>query len=182
MQPVSRRVTLALAAALLVLLATAGSAGAVFSISSVVATPSTTEAGGHPDLTVVVNFSGDDTQLGSGAVAESPSTYTVHLGPGLFGNPLAAPTCTLADFQADRCPVTTIVGTGAQTFVAIRAPGAPTIQLPSVIYNLATTSPDQVTLLGVRTFGGNPGPITDPGFPTAPTASRVPFAVTLNPN
>jgi hypothetical protein len=186
MQPVPRRLTVAVAVALLILLAAAGSASAAFSVSSVVAAPSTTQAGGHPDLTVVVNFNGDNTQIGgpgaTNPVADSPRTYTVHLGPGLFGNPLAAPTCTLADFQADRCPVTTIVGSGAQTFIAILAPGAPTIQLPSIIYNLATETPDQVTLLGVRTFAGNPGPITDPGFPAAPTASRVPFAVTLNPN
>jgi len=187
MHHVPRRVTLAaVVVALVTLLAGAGSARAALSITSVVAAPSTTEAGGHPDLTVVVNFSGDDTQTGGTGltfpIADSPSRYTVHLGPGLFGNPLAAPTCALADFEADRCPVTTIVGTGAQSFVApLTAPGR-TIQLPSVIYNLATTSPDQVSLLGVRTFGGNPGPITDPGFPAAPTASRIPFAVTLNPN
>jgi len=187
MQPVPRRVMLAaVLVASLTLLAGAGSARAAFSISSVVAAPSTTQAGGHPDLTVVVNFSGDNTQIGgpgaTNPVADSPSRYTVHLGPGLFGNPLAAPTCTLADFQADRCPVTTIIGSGAQTFVAILAPGSPTIQLPSVIYNLATTSADQVTMLGVRTFAGDPGLLSDPAFPRAPTASRVPFAVTLNPN
>ncbi|MGN6189189.1 MAG: hypothetical protein ACTHOE_09835 [Conexibacter sp.] len=187
MHPVSRRVTLAaVVVALLTLLAGAGSARAAFSIPSVVAAPSTTEAGGHPDLTVVVNFSGDDTQIGgtgfTDPIADSPSRYTVHLGPGLFGNPVAAPTCALADFQADRCPLATIVGSGAQSFVAPLALPGRTVQLPSVIYNLATTSPDQVALLGVRTFGGNPGPITDPGFPAAPTASRIPFAVTLNPN
>src|SRR6185369_17622413 len=120
MRPV-RRVTLAvLVVALLTLVAGAGSARAAISISSVVAAPTTTQAGGHPDLTVVVNFSGDDTQIGgpglTNPVADSPSTYTVHLGPGLFGNPLAAPTCTLADFQADRCPVTTIVGSAFQSF------------------------------------------------------------------
>ncbi|MBS1868541.1 MAG: hypothetical protein JSS99_02660 [Actinobacteria bacterium] len=182
----SSSLSLVAALAAVIVLVAASPAFAAFSVSSVTATPSTTQAGGHPDLTVAVNFGGDDTQIGgpgpANPVADSPSTYTVHLGPGLFGNPLAAPTCTLADFKADRCPVTTIVGSGAQTFVAVLAPGSPTIQLPSVIYNLATTSPDQVTLLGVRTFAGNPGPITDPGFPAVPTASRVPFAVTLNSN
>jgi hypothetical protein len=188
MRLIRRRSSPSLVAALvgLVLLVAASPASAVFSVSGVVATPSTTQAGAHPDLTVVVNFTGDDTQIGgpgaTNPVADSPSTYTVHLGPGLFGNPLAAPTCTLADFEADRCPITAIVGSGFQTFVAILAPGRPTITLPSVIYNLATTSPDQVALLGVRTFAGNPGPITDPGFPAAPTASRVPFAVTLDAN
>ena len=187
MQPVPRRVTLAvLVVALLTLVAGAGSARAAFSISSVVAAPSTTQAGGHPDLTVVVNFSGDDGQIGgpglTNPVADSPSTYTVHLGPGLFGNPLAAPTCTLADFQADRCPVTTIVGSAFQSFDVIATDPNTPVTLPGVIYNLATTGPDQVSMLGVRVFGGNPGRITDPGFPAAPTASRTPFAVTLNPS
>jgi hypothetical protein len=186
MQPVSRRVMVAaVVVALLTLLAGAGSARAVFSISSVVAAPSTTQAGGHPDLTVVVTFSGDDTQIGGpglNPVADSPRTYTVHLGPGLFGNPLAAPTCTLADFEADRCPITTIVGSAFQTFLVITPEPDVEVTLPGVIYNLATTSPDQVALLGIRVFAGNPGPITDPGFPAAPTASRTPFPVTLNPN
>jgi hypothetical protein len=177
---------LAAVVALLTLLAGAGSARAAISITSVVAAPSTTEAGGHPDLTVVVNFSGDDTQIPApgpaNPVADSPTRYTVHLGPGLFGNPLAAPTCTLADFQADRCPVTTIVGSAFQSFEVIATDPNTPVTLPGVVYNLATTSPDQVTLLGVRVFGGNPGPITDPGFPAAPTASRTPFAVTLNPD
>jgi hypothetical protein len=185
MQHVPRRLTVTVALACLTLLASAGSAAAAFSVSSVVAAPSTTQAGGHPDLTVVVNFDGTDDQIGGPGlhpVADSPSTYTIHLGPGLFGNPLAAPTCTLADFQADRCPVTTIVGSALQTFLVITPDPDVAVTLPGVIYNLATTSPDQVSLLGVRVFAGNPGPITDPGFPAAPTASRTPFAVTLNPN
>jgi hypothetical protein len=183
MRLIRGRSSLALVAALaaVVVLVVASPALAVFSVSNVTATTSSTVAGDHPDLTVVVNFSGDNTQIG-GPVADSPSIYTVHLGPGLFGNPLAAPSCTLAQFQADTCPVTAIVGSGFQTFVAILAPGTPTVTLPSVIYNVATTSSDQVTMLGVRTFGGNPGPVTDPGFPRAPTASRIPFAVTLNPD
>ncbi|HEU4702135.1 MAG TPA: hypothetical protein VFS37_06590 [Conexibacter sp.] len=187
MHPVPRRVTLAIAVvALVTLLAAAGSARAAISIPSVVAAPTTTEAGGHPDLTVVVSFTGTDDQIGgpgpANPVADSPSRYTVHLGPGLFGNPLAAPTCTLADFQADRCPVTTIVGSAFQSFEVIATDPNTPVTLPGVIYNLATTSSDQVSLLGVRVFGGNPGPITDPGFPAAPTASRTPFAVTINPN
>lgn len=186
MQPVFRRAALAVAIASLVLLAAAGGAAAAISISGVVATPSTTEAGAHPDLTVVVNFTGDDTQIPApgptNPVADSPRTYTVHLGPGLFANPLAAPTCTLAEFQADSCPITSIVGTALQSFEVIATDPNTPVTLPGVVYNLATTSPDQVTLYGVRVFGGNPGRITDPGFPAAPTASRTPFAVTLNPN
>lgn len=35
---------------------------------------------------------------------------TIHLPPGLVGNPLAQPTCTIADFTQDRCAAATAVG------------------------------------------------------------------------
>jgi hypothetical protein len=170
--------SLVAAFAAVILLVVASPAFAAFSVSGVTATPSTTQAGGHPDLTVVVNFSGDNTQVGgpgpANPVADSPSTYSVHLGPGLFGNPLAAPTCPLATFQADACPLDTIVGSSSQTFIVLALGRA--VTLPGVIYNLATTSPDQVALLGVRTI------TLDPRTGTPVAASLIPFSVTLNPN
>lgn len=160
-----------------ILLVGAAPASAVFSVSSVTATPSTTEAGGHPNLSIVTNFSGDNTQIGGpglNPVADSPSIYEVHLGPGLFGNPLAAPTCPLADFQTDSCSPGSIVGTASQG-IFILGNGA-SATLPGIIYNLETESPDQASLLGVRTLTANPAPP-----PATITASRVPFAVTISP-
>jgi hypothetical protein len=163
--------------AVVVLLLGATSAPAAFSISDVTVTPSTTQAGGHPDLTITTSFSGDNTQIGgpgpANPVADSPSLYAVHLGPGLFANPLAAPTCPLATFQADACPPQTIVGTAAQGIFILAAARAAT--LPGIIYNLATESPEQAALLGVKTIGQDPRT----GLPT--TASLVPFAVTISP-
>jgi hypothetical protein len=168
---------LAASLALAVVLAGAAPASAAFSISGVTATPSTTEAGGHPDLSIVTSFSGDNTQIGgpgpANPVADSPSVYEVHLGPGLFGNPLAAPTCPLATFQADACPPETIVGTASQGIFILAA--ARDATLPGIIYNLATETSDQASLLGVKTIG------QDPRTGTPTTASLVPFAVTISP-
>jgi hypothetical protein len=176
MQPVPRRVTLAAAAALLILLAAASPAFAVISVSSVTVTPSTTVAGGHPDLSIVTSFSGDNTQIGgpgpTNPVADSPSIYSVHLGPGLIANPLAAPTCPLASFQTDACPPETIVGTSLQRVLVLAI--AREVDLPGFIYNLETTSPAQGALLGVRTL------TQDPVTRLPITASRVPFAVTIS--
>jgi hypothetical protein len=177
MQPSPARFLVA-CLSLIVLLAGAGSASAAITITDVTATPSTTQAGGHPNLTVTTSFSGENTQIGgpgpANPVADSPSLYAVHLGPGLFANPLAAPTCTLADFEADACAPTTIVGSATQSIFILATSGTAT--LPGIIYNLETTDPDQATLLGVRTLTTNPAPP-----PPAITASRIPFAVTISP-
>lgn len=175
MKAVPARLLVASIAAVALLIG-ASPASAVFSISSVTATPSTTQAGGHPDLAVTTNFSGDNTQIGGpglNPVADSPSIYEVHLGPGLFGNPLSAPTCSLADFQADACPNSTIVGRASQGIFILAA--ARDATLPGIIYNLETETPDQASLLGVKTIGQDPRT----GNPT--TASLVPFAVTISP-
>ncbi len=173
----SARSLLVAALAAISLLAAAAPASAVFSVSGVTATPSTTQAGGHPNLSIVTSFSGDNTQIGGpglNPVADSPSTYEVHLGAGLFGNPLAAPTCPLADFQTDACSPQTIVGTASQGIFVLANSASAT--LPGIIYNLQTESPDQASLLGVRTLTANPAPP-----PATTTASRVPFAVTISP-
>jgi hypothetical protein len=175
MRLIRRRWSLVAALAATVVLAAASPAFAVFSVSSVTVTPSTTEAGGHPDLSIVTAFNGDNTQIGGpglNPVADSPSIYSVHLGPGLIANPLAAETCTLADFQTDTCSSRALVGTSLQRVLVLAV--AREFDLPGFIYNLQTTSPDQGALLGVRTL------TTDPRTGLPITASRVPFAVTIS--
>jgi hypothetical protein len=180
MRIIPGRSSLSLVAALaaVVVLAVASPAFAVFSVSSVTVTPSTTEAGGHPDLSIVTSFGGDNTQIGgpgpANPVADSPSIYTVHLGPGLIANPLAAPTCPLATFQADACPADTIVGTSLQRVLVLAI--AREADLPGFIYNLQTTSPSQGAMLGVKTI------TQDPRTRLPVTASLVPFEVLISPN
>lgn len=164
-------------AALLVLAAPAPGA---LSVTSVDVGLSTTQAGGHPDLSIVTRFDGTNAQIGGpglNPVADSPSIYEIHLPPGLNGNPLAAATCSMADFQADACAPQSLVGTASQgIFILLARPGEQDRVLPGFIYNLETDSPDQAALLGVRTIGG-----VDPRTMQPITASRVPFALTISP-
>lgn len=178
MRLIRRRSSLVAALAAAVLVVAAAPAAAVIQITGVSVTPSTTEAGAHPDLSIVTSFTGENTQIGgpgrTNPVADSPSLYAVHLGPGLIANPLAAPTCPLATFQADACPPETIVGTSLQR-VLVLAVGRE-FDLPGFIYNVEPTSPDQAAILGVRTLTSNPTPP-----PATLTASLVPFVVTVSP-
>jgi hypothetical protein len=80
------------------------SARATVTITDAKIQPSTTAAGGHPNLTVDLSF------------GESPTTddlkdLTVTLPQGLVGNPKAADRCSEVDFQADACPAGSKVGT-----------------------------------------------------------------------
>jgi hypothetical protein len=177
MRLIRGRSSLVAAVAATVLAAAASPASAVIQITGVSVTPSTTQAGAHPDLSIVTSFTGSNDQIGgpglANPIADSPSVYAVHLGPGLIANPLAAPTCPLATFQADACPPETIVGTSLQR-VFVLAVGSE-FDLPGFIYNLEPTSLDQAALLGVRTL------TRDPRTGAVITASLVPFAVTLSP-
>ena len=161
------------------LLAVPSVAAAAMSITSVDVSMSTTQAGAHPDLSITTSFDGsNDDQIGGTGptfpLADSPSIYEIHLPPGLNGNPLAAPTCPLATFLADACPPETAVGRSLQG-VHVWA-NRQNAALPGVIYNLATDSPDQAAMLGVRTITQNPSPP-----PATITASLVPFALTISP-
>ena len=177
MRLIPGRSSLVAAVAAAVLVAAASPASAVIQITDVAVTPSTTEAGGHPDLSIVTSFTGENTQIGgpgaANPVADSPSIYALHLGPGLIANPLAAPTCPLATFEADACPPQTIVGTSLQRVLVLAVDRE--FDLPGFIYNLETTSLDQAALLGVRTL------TQDPRTGAVITASLVPFAVTVSP-
>lgn len=158
---------LALGIAVALVLACAPSAWAAFAISGVTVTPSTTQAGAHPDLTISTAFSGTDP-------ADTPRTFRLHLGPGILGNPLAAPTCPIATFETGVCPPDTVVGSSALSLVILATSGTAT--LPGVVYNLATDSPNQVAQLGITTFATNPAPP-----PALLPVSRLRSAVTISP-
>ena len=94
--------------------------------------PSTSQAGGHPDVAIsfkVANRLVQESQ--SLCNCEDARDATVHFPPGLIGNPSATPKCTIADFSADDCPIDSQVGI---TFVTT-GPGIP-IQFLSAVYNL----------------------------------------------
>lgn len=79
-----------------------GRADAALSVASVAASPSTTQAGAHPDLALTISL---------GGAQDNIRDLTIHLPKGLVGNPQAVGTCTQAQFAADGCPADSQVGT-----------------------------------------------------------------------
>jgi hypothetical protein len=162
----SHRVPLltALAATLCILVAPAA-ASADLSLSDVVARPvtgtcqpsaspsGTALAGSHADVCIAFHVNGGSDDLRG---------LTIHLAPGLLGDPSATPKCSQAGFIAGSCNATQQVGEVATTAVAT-APllGLPlTLDLQGEVYNLAP-NPDEPARLGIsiEPLGGLASPI-----------------------
>ncbi|MCB0875423.1 MAG: hypothetical protein R2718_04790 [Solirubrobacterales bacterium] len=92
---------LVLAATIAIALIAAPAASAAFGISQFSAQPASKAAGANSDFSV----SFDVSDPGAGL-----RDLTVHLPPGLIGNPLATPTCSEAKLKADACPAKSDVG------------------------------------------------------------------------
>jgi hypothetical protein len=103
----ARKAWIAAAAATLACLFAAPSAQAAIGFGGgLSAQPADSQAGANSDFTINIPFTGS----GPG---DSVRDLTVHLPPGLIGNPTATPLCTLAQFQAGTagsCPGATQVG------------------------------------------------------------------------
>ena len=82
----------------------AAPAGATQPIQSFGVSTSSTQAGAHPDLSASFTLA----EPGQPEAAES---VVVNLPEGVFGNPNAVPTCTVADFALFQCPLASQVGT-----------------------------------------------------------------------
>jgi hypothetical protein len=82
----------------------AGPAAATQPIQSFGVTTSSTQAGGHPDL-------GASFTLAEPGQPEAAESVEINLPEGVFGNPNAVPTCTVADLALFRCPLASQVGT-----------------------------------------------------------------------
>ena len=89
-------------------------ASAALSISSLSTTPTSTQAGSHPNFQLALRFSGDST----------PKSLAINLPPGFVGNPNAATKCAQAAFQAGNCPAGSVVGsTTVYTNTGLANPG-----------------------------------------------------------
>jgi hypothetical protein len=97
----ARIVTAAILVSALGLLLPAGASA--FDISDFTVTPSTTQAGAHPDLTVSLTRTGTDD--------EDILDQIIDLPPGMIGNPEAVDKCSEDDWLADTCPASSQVGT-----------------------------------------------------------------------
>lgn len=108
------------------------------------AMPSSTQAGGHPD--VEISFEVENRQLqrsNNPCNCEDAKDATVHLPPGFIGDPHATPECTLADFSANECPVDSQVGIVSVFTI---------VPLDAALYNLAPP-PADAGLLGFKIPG-----------------------------
>jgi hypothetical protein len=128
-----RQAIYSVALALVGLLTLASGASAKVPVRVFGFSPSSTQAGGHPDLQIAFSLlSGKKQQEQEGANTpcdcQSPRFITVHAPQGLVGNPHATPQCTAADFSNETCPVDSQVGV-----IALAAGG---IGFVRPVYNL----------------------------------------------
>jgi len=146
-------VRLRLLAVTVALLAFPASASAAVNVTAFSVTPSTTQAGGHPDLKISTSF------------AASPATddtkdLAVRFPPGLVGNPQAVPKCSAAQFAADACPGNSAVGSVAVTATATLALVInQSVTSPGTVYNMPAQGSEPARL-GIKVRPAAVGPLT----------------------
>jgi hypothetical protein len=121
-------------AALLVLLSAPAAAHAAFALSGVTAAPASAQAAAHSDFSIHMGLSG-------GSIRD----LTLHLPPGLVGNPSATPRCTRAQFDGGGCPAATQVGTTSVDTIALGLP----VTVNGTISNLEPSGSEPARL-GIR--------------------------------
>jgi hypothetical protein len=90
------------------------------------AQPANLAAGAHSDVNIHIGFSDPSDQV---------KDLTVHLPPGLTGNPTATPQCTVAQLNSDACPANSQVGSvTAKVNVLLVVPVEQTVN--GSLYNL----------------------------------------------
>ena len=105
---------------------------------STTATLSTTQAGAHADLTTSIGFKTTDDK---GTLAGAPRETVVDLPAGFAGDLVDTPTCTVALFSQEECPIGTQVGVTTLTL------NGRTQVFTVPVYNLAP-EPGDVAKLG----------------------------------
>jgi hypothetical protein len=105
----SRRATITAVTAAIALLALTAppSAFAAFEISGFTASPSSAPAGSHPDSSVSMTF--------GGSASEDVKDIIQHFPAGIIPNPEALPKCTIAQLDADLCPLASRLGSTTLT-------------------------------------------------------------------
>ena len=137
----------------LALLAIPASASAAVSVTAFSVTPSTTQAGGHPDLKISTSFA-------ASPASDDTKDLVVKFPAGLIGNPNAVPKCSTAQFAADTCPGNTAVGSVAVTAEATLALVInQTVTSPGTVYNLPPVGAEPARL-GIKIRPAAVGPLT----------------------
>jgi hypothetical protein len=136
------RVCLALAALLAGLCIWSATAQSHVGLNQFAMTPSATQAGGHPDVTMELEWDnsevldGQQTAPSTECACDDVRILTQHFPTGFIGNPHATPRCEIVEFSFGRCPPSTQVGV-AEPF----GPG----ELYVPLYNV-TPHPDEASL------------------------------------
>jgi hypothetical protein len=112
----------------------APAANAAFTVSGTT-TPANLQAGAHSDVVIHVDFTG-------GQVKD----LRIGLPPGLIGDPLATPLCTVAQLNSNSCPANTQVGevSASASILTIVGP----VIVPGKLYNL-TPQPGEPARFGI---------------------------------
>lgn len=127
----SRRSWLGVLCAAAALAAFAPAAHADFGIETFTTTVTSNQAGGHPDLSTVVNYR----LLGDGTPDGRNKDLTVDLPPGFLGNPQAVPTCPMSVLlTTSRCNPDSQVG----VLTLIFAFGGGSFPFPVPVYHVDT--------------------------------------------
>jgi hypothetical protein len=163
------RVGLILSTVLLAAFASSGVASGAPTVSGFSVTPSTTRAGGHPNLRTTITFS----------EPAGVKDLGLHLPAGLTANPRAVPFCSRKRLLADLCPRSTRVG--SLTVVAV----AYGFDLPVTreIYNAQPRTTERLRL-AVPILGSysRPGIAAELPVTERPTDKGLDITVTGLPN
>ena len=91
--------------------------------------PASLAAGAHSNVDIHIGFTDPSDQV---------KDLTVHLPPGLVGNPRAAPLCTPTQLNGDSCPANSKVGSVVANVNVVAVPGALEVPLTvnGSLYNL----------------------------------------------
>jgi hypothetical protein len=113
------------------------------------ALPSTTQAGGHPDVEIDFGVPNRIRLADPNPCdCEDAKNSTVEFPAGFIGNPHAAPQCSMAEFATDSCPIDSQVGI-VHVGVSDRVGGD--IPFDSAVYNLVPP-PNVSGLSGFKIF------------------------------
>jgi hypothetical protein len=115
---------LAFFASALGVLALASSAQAL-TLNNLSAAPANNDAGANSNFSV---------HIGVGEASDDIKDLTIHLPPGLVGDPTGPPTCTETQLNANNCPADTQVGTSNSTVLLLGLP--PEQQVTGKIFNV----------------------------------------------
>ena len=127
--------------ALCLWLVPASSAQAAFGLTGLTAKPSNLAAGANSNFNIHIGFSDPSDQV---------KDLTVHLPPGLVGNPTATPLCTVSQLNSDSCPANTQVGTVVAKVNVVAVSGVLEVPLTvnGKLYNL-TPQPGEPARFGI---------------------------------